>query len=150
MDGSMEEINVCRNESIGTLIRDERISQNVGLLQLCGELMSKGNLCRIESGKRDTDASTVKRLTDRLGMLYEEQGAYMFYNDYEEWKRRWKIIDAIESGNIREAVSLVEQYIQLYGENIVRLQFAKIMEIQCRIENPMKSDAGKDENICSL
>lgn len=150
MDRSIKEINVCRNESIGTLIRDERIRQNVGLLQLCGELMSHGNLCRIESGKRDTDASTVKRLTDRLGMLYEEQGAYMFYNDYEEWKRRWEIIDAIESGNIREAVSLVEQYIQLYSENIVRLQFAKIMEIQCRIENPMKSDARKDENICSL
>ncbi len=153
MDKSIKEnreINVCRNESIGTLIRDERIRQDVGLAQLCGGLMSEGNLCRIESGKRETDASTIKRLTDRLGMVYEEQGTYIFYDDYEEWKKRWEIIDAIETKNMGQAASLIEQYISLYSENNVRMQFAKIMEIQCQIENPMGSDAIKNEDICSL
>ena len=150
MVNSMKHNNVCLNETVGNLIKDERIRQKVKLTELCAGLMSEGNLCRIESGKRETDASTIKRITDRLGMAYEEQGAYIFYDDYEEWQKRWEIIYAIETKNISQAASFIEQYISLYSGNNVRIQFAKIMEIQCHIENSMGSGAIKDENICSL
>lgn len=119
---SMKHNNVCLNETVGNLIKDERIRQKVKLTELCAGLMSEGNLCRIESGKRETDASTIKRITDRLGMAYEEQGAYIFYDDYEEWQKRWEIIYAIETKNISQAASFIEQYISLYSGNNVRLQ----------------------------
>lgn len=87
--------NVCNRECVGTLIYNERIRQSVGLSKLCDGLMSMGNLSRIKSGTRETDESIIKRLTDRLGMTFEDEGAYMFNNDYAEWQRRWRVIDAI-------------------------------------------------------
>lgn len=135
MDGNVQQINqrnVCHSESVGTLIYNERMGQSVGLSSLCDGLMSVGNLSRIESGTRETDASIIKRLTDRLGMAFEDEGAYMANDDYEEWQRRWKIIDAIECLRIDEAIELIGKYEHLYSDNIVRKQFAKVMRIQCR------------------
>lgn len=135
MDGNVQQINqrnVCHSESVGTLIYNERMGQSVGLSSLCDGLMSVGNLSRIESGTRETDASIIKRLTDRLGMAFEDEGAYMANDDYEEWQRRWKIIDAIECLRIDEAIELIDKYEHLYSDNIVRKQFAKVMRIQCR------------------
>lgn len=135
MDGNVQQINqrnVCHSESVGTLIYNERVEQCIGLVNLCDGLMSMGNLSKIESGTRETDASIIKRLTDRLGMEFEDEGAYMTNDDYEEWQRRWKIIDAIECLRIDEAIELIDKYEQLYSDNIVRKQFAKVMRIQCR------------------
>ncbi len=135
MDENVQQINqrdVCHSESVGTLIYNERVEQCIGLVNLCDGLMSMGNLSKIESGTRETDASIIKRLTDRLGMAFEDEGAYMTNDDYEEWQRRWKIIDAIECLRIDEAIELIDKYEQLYSDNIVRKQFAKVMRIQCR------------------
>ena len=107
MDENVQQINqrdVCHSESVGTLIYNERVEQCIGLVNLCDGLMSMGNLSKIESGTRETDASIIKRLTDRLGMAFEDEGAYMTNDDYEEWQRRWKIIDAIECLRIDEAI----------------------------------------------
>ena len=134
MANSMKHNNVCLNETVGNLIKDERIRQKVKLTELCAGLMSASSLCRIENGKRECDEATIKRLTDRLGMVYEEQGKYAFYDDYEEWQRRWQIIYAIENNNISDASGLIDEYEQLYCSSVVRMQFAKLMKIQCRIE----------------
>ena len=91
--------------------------------------MSMGNLSRIKSGTRETDESIIKRLTDRLGMTFEDEGAYMFNNDYAEWQRRWRVIDAIECGRISEAGLLIDKYERMYGRKVVREQFAKVMRI---------------------
>lgn len=135
MDENVQQINqrdVCHSESVGTLIYNERVEQCIGLVNLCDGLMSVGNLSRIESGTRETDESIIKRLTDRLGMAFEDEGVYMANDDYEEWQRRWKIIDAIECLRIDEAIELIDKYEHLYSDNIVRKQFAKVMRIQCR------------------
>ena len=143
----MKHNNVCLNETVGNLIKDERIRQKVKLTELCAGLMSESSLCRIENGKRECDEAMIKRLTDRLGMVYEEQGKYVFYDDYEEWQRRWQIIYAIENNNICDARGFIGEYEQLYRSNIVRMQFAEIMKIQCRIE---ENEALTDKAICLL
>ena len=135
--------NVCNRECVGTLIYNERIRQSVGLSKLCDGLMSMGNLSRIKSGTRETDESIIKRLTDRLGMTFEDEGAYMFNNDYAEWQRRWRVIDAIECGRISEAGLLIDKYERMYGRKVVREQFAKVMRIQCI------TSVESYENMCS-
>ena len=119
------------NESLGMLIYNERNRQNVGRVELCAGLMSEGNLCKIETGGREPDSSTLTRLTDRLGMIFEDEGTYLFYNDYREWKRRWEIINAVENNELSTAESLISEYKSFYSRNVVRNQFAKVMQIQC-------------------
>ena len=143
----------CCNKIVGNLIKDERQKQKITLAELSAGIMTDGNLCRIENGKRECDEATIKRLTDRLGMVYEEQGKYAFYDDYEEWQRRWQIIYAIENDNICGAGGFIDEYEQLYCSNIVRMQFAKLMKIQCRIEENKAVDrveALTDKAICLL
>ena len=130
-------------ENIGGLIRKERIKQGIELDMLSKGLMTKGNLCRIENGKREADTSIIKRLTDRLGMGFEDEGTYMFYDDYEEWKTKWKIIYSIECKNMCEAERLLDIYKEIYSQNAVRKQFEKMMRIQCKtvcIENKNIAD----------
>ncbi len=147
MVNSMKYDKACYNKIVGNLIKDERQKQKITLAELSAGIMTDGNLCRIENGKRECDEATIKRLTDRLGMVYEEQGKYAFYDDYEEWQRRWQIIYAIENNNISDASGLIDEYEQLYCSNIVRMQFAKLMKIQCRIE---ENEALTDKAICLL
>ena len=123
------------------LIYNERNRQNVGRVELCAGLMSEGNLCKIETGGREPDSSTLTRLTDRLGMIFEDEGTYLFYNDYREWKRRWEIINAVENNELSTAESLINEYKSFYSRNVVRNQFAKVMQIQCEA----KSGADKAE-----
>ena len=153
MVNSVKYDKACCNKIVGNLIKDERQKQKITLAELSAGIMTGGNLCRIENGKRECDEATIKRLTDRLGMVYEEQGKYVFYDDYEEWQRRWQIIYAIESNNIGGARGFIDEYEQLYCSNIVRMQFAKLMKIQCRIEENKAVDrveALTDKAICLL
>ena len=128
------------NESLGMLLYNERNRQNVGRAELCAGLMSEGNLCRIETGRREPDSSTLTRLTDRLGMVFEDEGTYLFYNDYREWKRRWEIINSIENNNLRRAYELIDEYKSIYSRNAVRMQFAKVMQIQCEAKRGADKD----------
>ena len=122
------------------LLYNERNRQNVGRAELCAGLMSEGNLCRIETGRREPDSSTLTRLTDRLGMVFEDEGTYLFYNDYKEWKRRWEIINSIENNNLRRAYELIDEYKSIYSRNAVRMQFAKVMQIQCEAKRGADKD----------
>lgn len=128
------------NESLGMLLYNERNRQNVGRAELCAGLMSEGNLCRIETGRREPDSSTLTRLTDRLGMVFEDEGTYLFYNDYREWKRRWEIINAIENNELNRADELIKEYKTFYNRNVVRAQFAKVMQIQCEVKHGADDD----------
>lgn len=128
------------NESLGMLLYNERNRQNVGRAELCAGLMSEGNLCRIETGRREPDSSTLTRLTDRLGMVFEDEGTYLFYNDYREWKRRWEIINSIESNDLSRAYELIDEYKSIYSRNAVRMQFAKVMQIQCEAKRGADKD----------
>lgn len=128
------------NESIGMLLYNERNRQNVGRAELCAGLMSEGNLCRIETGRREPDSSTLTRLTDRLGMVFEDEGTYLFYNDYREWKRRWEIINSIENNDLSRAYELIDEYKSIYSRNVVRMQFAKVMQIQCEAKRGADDD----------
>ncbi len=122
------------------LLYNERNRQNVGRAELCAGLMSEGNLCRIGTGRREPDSSTLTRLTDRLGMVFEDEGTYLFYNDYKEWKRRWEIINSIENNNLRRAYELIDEYKSIYSRNAVRMQFAKVMQIQCEAKRGADKD----------
>lgn len=128
------------NESLGMLLYNERNRQNVGRAELCAGLMSEGNLCRIETGGREPDSSTLTRLTDRLGMVFEDEGTYLFYNDYREWKRRWEIINAIENNELNRADELIKEYKTFYNRNVVRAQFAKVMQMQCEVKRGADND----------
>lgn len=128
------------NESLGMLLYNERNRQNVGRAELCAGLMSEGNLCRIETGRREPDSSTLTRLTDRLGMVFEDEGTYLFYNDYREWKRRWEIINSIENNDLSRAYELIDEYKSIYSRNVVRMQFAKVMQIQCEAKRGADKD----------
>lgn len=128
------------NESLGMLLYNERNRQNVGRAELCAGLMSEGNLCRIETGRREPDSSTLTRLTDRLGMVFEDEGTYLFYNDYKEWKRRWEIINSIENNDLSRAYELIDEYKSIYSRNAVRMQFAKVMQIQCEAKRGADKD----------
>ena len=128
------------NESLGMLLYNERNRQNVGRAELCAGLMSEGNLCRIETGRREPDSSTLTRLTDRLGMIFEDEGTYLFYNDYREWKRRWEIINSIENNDLSRAYELIDEYKSIYSRNVVRMQFAKVMQIQCEAKRGADKD----------
>ena len=153
MVNSMKYDKACCNKIVGNLIKDERQKQKITLAELSAGIMTDGNLCRIENGKRECDEATIKRLTDRLGMVYEEQGKYVFYDDYEEWQRRWQIIYAIESNNIGGARGFIDEYEQLYCSSVVRMQFAKLMKIQCRIEENEtvdRTEALTDKSIDEL
>lgn len=122
------------------LLYNERNRQNVGRAELCAGLMSEGNLCRIETGRREPDSSTLTRLTDRLGMIFEDEGTYLFYNDYREWKRRWEIINSIENNDLSRAYELIDEYKSIYSRNVVRMQFAKVMQIQCEAKRGADKD----------
>ena len=122
------------------LLYNERNRQNVGRAELCAGLMSEGNLCRIETGRREPDSSTLTRLTDRLGMVFEDEGTYLFYNDYKEWKRRWEIINSIENNDLSRAYELIDEYKSIYSRNAVRMQFAKVMQIQCEAKRGADKD----------
>lgn len=128
------------NESLGMLLYNERNRQNVGRAELCAGLMSEGNLCRIETGRREPDSSTLTRLTDRLGMVFEDERTYLFYNDYKEWKRRWEIINSIENNDLSRAYELIDEYKSIYSRNAVRMQFAKVMQIQCEAKRGADKD----------
>lgn len=121
----------CHNESFGTLLRIERKKQGVTMAGLAAGFADEGIISRFESGEREPDASTMTRLTDRLGMEFEDEGAYLFYDDYEEWQRRWSIIKAIENNELCQADRLLVEYALIYNGNAVRQQFGKVMEAQC-------------------
>ena len=149
LDKEFQEKNICRCERFGTLLRNERNRLGVSIPRLCAGLMDETLLCRIENGDREPDASTMTRLMDRLGIVFQDEGSYVFYDDYEEWQSRWAIITSIEGGRLGEAEKLLYKYASSYSGNPVRQQFGKVMDIQ-RIMKKAHSEKNQDNSYTGI
>lgn len=126
--------------SFGRLLKKERNKLGVTLEALCEGLMDATELSKIEGGARLTDTAMKNRLTDRLGLVFESEGTFLFYDDYEEWIERWDIIKCIEADKIEGAYKLLDSYRKHYKDNIISQQFYQVMNIQCHLHENASED----------
>ncbi len=92
------------------MIINEQNKQKVSSSALCEGIYSADMFQLVKKGKRSMDRVTAKRLLARLGVDNGNYEYYLEYPNYETWKRRKQIINAIEDDRLSDAESLLDEY----------------------------------------
>ncbi len=126
------------------MLRNSRKDQKVNVEQLCAGICTKSMLEKVERGERTINRNCLNRLLARLGIDQKKYEKYLYYSDYDEWKEKNDIINAIEDGELEKAEVLVCKYEEERTEaGKIELQFCLFMKAQ--ILQHKGEDANADE-----
>lgn len=130
------------------LLHNSRKKQKVNVEQLCAGICTSSMLSKVESGKRSINRNCLNRLLARLGIDQKKYEKYLYYNDYDEWKVKNDIINAIEDGELQKAEKLVGRYESEYANaGKIELQFSLFMKIQILQHKKDAVDSKEIENL---
>ena len=94
------------------LIRKAREIQDITMEALCKDICSFSMMGKIERGERLAGKELRDRILARLGVCSDGYENFLFYEDYLVWKRRQRIVNAIEKSDFDTA----EKELAVYGE----------------------------------
>lgn len=145
------------NDVYVQMLLDARNKQNLSTTVLCEGLYTEDMFYLVESGRRHMDRGTAKHLLERAGVDNGNYEHYLDYPDYEEWKRRMRIINCIEDDCLDEAKSLLNEY-KSYDDfqtnqirQKIKKQFCIFMEIQVmKHRGNMRNDIDMYEEALKL
>lgn len=132
-----------------TFLAKMRQGKSVTLERLSQGLCSVSMLKRIESGERLPGKMLRDRLLARLGLANDGYEDFLETDEYELWKKRQRLLRAVEDKDIETAEKMICQYEQQEAkENEIELQFylvmrAQIMQYQGAEQAKLKSVFGK-------
>lgn len=127
--------------TIGTLIRELRIEQNISQQTLCYGLCSKSKLSKIENGTLQPNIALAQTLLQRLGI---SDTAFTFYgNAHEEKLQTLRLhFTHIPLANIAEILNYSQEMLELCSPNDnFYKQYALYRKSRCIPDNPQKADA---------
>lgn len=113
-----------------TLIRKAREIQGITLEALCKDLCSFSMMGKIERGERLAGKELRDRILARLGVCSDGYENFLFYEDYLVWKRRQRIVNAIEKSDFGTAEKELANYEKKNGDYNLEKQFCLVMRAQ--------------------
>ncbi len=100
------------NQYLKSMREEKELSRE----KLCMGICSPEYLLSLESGERVPDSLLQDMLLERLGVGSESYENYLDLRDYERWKMRMKMFDAM----VHEKWDVTEQYLETYREKWLR------------------------------
>lgn len=113
-----------------TLIRKAREIQGITLEALCRDVCSFSMIGKIERGERLAGKELRDRILARLGVCSDGYENFLFYEDYLVWKRKQRIVNAIEKSDFATAEKELAVYEKKSGEYNLKKQFCMVMRAQ--------------------
>lgn len=113
-----------------TLIRKAREIQGITLEALCKDLCSFSMMGKIERGERLAGKELRDRILARLGVCSDGYENFLFYEDYLVWKRRQRIVNAIEKSDFDIAEKELAVYEKTNDDFNLEKQFCLVMRAQ--------------------
>ena len=119
------------SSELGTFLRKERTKRNISIVDLSNGLVSASMLQKIETGKRPIEKRICQRMLERLGSTNFFYENYVLKQEYEAWKLREWILNALDVEDTSTAWELLQQYEEIYGaENKVEKQFSTLFLVK--------------------
>ncbi len=112
------------------LIRKAREIQGITLEALCKDLCSFSMIGKIERGERLASKELRDRILARLGVCSDGYENFLFYEDYLVWKKRQRIVNAIEKSDFATAEKYLASYEKRNGAYNLEKQFCLVMRAQ--------------------
>lgn len=126
--------------TIGEVLRDIRISRGYSQEALCYGICSRGNLSKIENGKRIPRWFTIEALLHRLGDSSAYCIRFMRKDELKVYESYQNIINSITNDK-RPELSDIENMDQIKENSKIMNQFKKLIQIlSCGNENEKKSN----------
>ena len=118
----------------GEFLREEREERGISSEMLCEGLCSSSMMIKIEEGERAADKLMRGRLFGRLGLAERAMEDFVPLEEYEEWRKRECIVNAVEKGDTALAGKLLRQYKKVWTEeNRLEHQQMLCLGVQCMI-----------------
>lgn len=92
------------------LIKKAREIQGITLEALCRDICSFSMMGRMEKGERLMSKELRDRVLARLGVCSDGYENFLFREDYTVWKRKQRIVNAIEKSDYQTAEELLAYY----------------------------------------
>lgn len=101
--------------------------------RLCEGLCSRRMACYLESGERAPDKLLQDRILERLGVGAEDYEYFLFYDEYDRWEARQRILHNITYEEWERAERLLQEYRDTHDMgNVLEKQFYLSMLAQIR------------------
>lgn len=127
------------------ILKTQMKKMGVSTEQLCEGLCSQSMFARICSGERSADKLLRERLMQRLGLSDTRNESFLFRDEYEEWKLRQQILNAINREQFDRAEELLRKYkSSMSMNNNLEQQFCLVMEMQILIGQGCGTDQVKE------
>lgn len=121
----------ANSKQINEMLRNSRIAQQVNMAQLAEGVCTRSMLQKVEYGERTVNRNSLNRLLARLGVDQKKYEKYLYYTEYDEWKLKNDIINAVEENRLQLAKELLGAYEKAYAHiGDIELQFLKFMKAQ--------------------
>lgn len=121
-------------------INELRVKRDISMERLCEGLCSRRMVCYLERGERAPDKLLQDRILERLGVGAEDYEYFLFYDEYDRWEARQRILHNITWENRERAKRLLHNYRMTYDmNNPLERQFCLSMQAQiqrCQGESP--------------
>lgn len=116
------------------VLKEQMKKIEISVEDLCEGLCSQSMFARICSGERSADKLLRERLMQRLGLSDTRNESFLFRDEYEEWKLRQQILNAINREQFHRAEELLQKYKSSVSmNNNLEQQFCMVMEMQILI-----------------
>lgn len=112
------------------LIRKAREIQDITMEALCKDICSFSMMGKIERGERLAGKELRDRILARLGVCSDGYENFLFYEDYLVWKKRQRIVNAIEKSDFDTAEKELAVYGKKNGAFNLEKQFCLVMRAQ--------------------
>lgn len=112
------------------LIRKAREIQDITMEALCKDICSFSMMGKSERGERLAGKELRDRILARLGVCSDGYENFLFYEDYLVWKRRQRIVNAIEKSDFDTAEKELAAYGKKNGAFNLEKQFCLVMRAQ--------------------
>lgn len=112
------------------LIRKAREIQDITMEALCKDICSFSMMGKIERGERLAGKELRDRVLARLGVCSDGYENFLFYEDYLVWKRKQRIVNAIEKSDFDTAEEELAAYEKKNGAFNLEKQFCLVMRAQ--------------------
>lgn len=127
--------------TIGSLIRELRIEQNISQQTLCYGLCSKSKLSKIENGTLQPDITLAQIFLQRLGI---SDRVFQFYGSVHETQLQeiWLYMSKLLSSNVTDILSTADKMLQLCTDkDVFYIQYAKYRQSFCISDHAERATA---------
>lgn len=118
-------------EAFGVYVSKRRNEWGYTLKQLAEGLCSASELSRIEKGERTPDKVLRDRLLARMGISPDLHEYFLFYDEYDPWKLRQQVMNAMIERDLGRAEALLSAYREKYGREGMTGVYSRLEQQFC-------------------